>query len=349
MAQTPRLKIHGDAGHYHVVTRVNAGQFRLQPAQKHFFVHLLTRLRTLYYARIGAYCVLDNHYHLLVGFTAPEHVDPAEAMARWNTYHAGSIYVKNERSAASRAYVVAQLTDISSFMKRLNAHLTRHYNKQHDTQGTLWERRYGSTLVERGPAAALCGAYIELNSFRAGLASTPQQYPWSSLYHLGGGNAHDLVDTRMTAEGLPDNIARIAAALRLPPPRNKNLPPSVHRHYTHYLAYVYTRGADPKRGALEGRVLQLPKRAGGAALTTRIACLTQGKAAGSQAFVEAHYGAHVDLGYQGERAARHRAKWIHALRGDAGVYSLWSGHKSKSRPGPGAAPLSGSPRSQSPP
>jgi len=50
----------------------------------------------------------------------------------------------------------------------------------HQRSGTLWEERYKSVIVESGIAARTMAAYIDLNPVRAGMASDPAEYRWSS-------------------------------------------------------------------------------------------------------------------------------------------------------------------------
>jgi hypothetical protein len=46
-------------------------------------------------------------------------------------------------------------------------------------QGTLWEERFKSVLVEgAGPALSVMAAYIDMNPVRAGLVSDPKDYRW---------------------------------------------------------------------------------------------------------------------------------------------------------------------------
>jgi putative transposase len=51
----------------------------------------------------------------------------------------------------------------------------------------LWEDRFKSVIVESGVAARTIAAYIDLNPVRAGMATDPADYRWSSYGEAVGG------------------------------------------------------------------------------------------------------------------------------------------------------------------
>jgi hypothetical protein len=67
--------------------------------------------------------------------------------------------------------------NLSEFVKTLKQRFTISYNRRHDRQGTLWESRFKSLLLE-GSRKALwtLAAYIDLNAVRAGIVQDPQDY-----------------------------------------------------------------------------------------------------------------------------------------------------------------------------
>ncbi|MFH1707937.1 MAG: transposase, partial [Planctomycetota bacterium] len=177
MARIKRIKMPGcEAMAYHVVTRVNSRGFRLDASLKEKFVKHLKKLSGLYYCHLAAYSVLDNHYHVILRFDDPANIRPEDAMKRWNAYHEGTVWKKDASNPEHQAYVVKELTDLSSFMKRLNHHVSVRHNRARELQGTLWEGRFHSTIVERGYSLAMCAAYIELNAFRASMVKKPEDY-----------------------------------------------------------------------------------------------------------------------------------------------------------------------------
>jgi putative transposase len=66
-------------------------------------------------------------------------------------------------------------------------------NTVHGRTGTLWEGRYKSSLVDTETYFLACHRYIELNPVRAGIATHPGEYVWSSHAHYASSRPNDLI------------------------------------------------------------------------------------------------------------------------------------------------------------
>jgi putative transposase len=192
-----RLKAPKDweVAYYHCVSRVVDRQFVLGDEEKAEFVSLMRLYERVCQVRVLTYCLMSNHFHLLVEVhKRPEKAMSEEALLKL----IGSCHGKRRASMveeqirqfrAAGAHEAAQkvidgwlsrMWDISQFMKTLKQRFTQWYNKRHGRRGTLWEDRYRSTLVEGNRnALAMVGAYIDLNPVRAGLVEDPKDYRWS--------------------------------------------------------------------------------------------------------------------------------------------------------------------------
>lgn len=78
----------------------------------------------------------------------------------------------------------------SVLMRRLGQHYVQYFNRRHARTGTLWEGRFRSCLVQDERYLLICQRYIELNPVRAGMATDPGQYRWSS-YHANAAGLDD--------------------------------------------------------------------------------------------------------------------------------------------------------------
>jgi len=326
MPQLPRIKAPGHAAAYHVITRVNSRDYRLNSFMKKRFCKILRKLRTLFYVKYCGYSILSNHYHLLAKIADPEDIDPKEAIQRWNDYHEKE-YQRNALIEANRTYVVQHLTDISYFMKRLNVLLTNAYNRHTGKTGTLWEKRYFSNIIERGIGIIQCGAYIELNSFRASLTAHPEDYKYSSINELKRGNPSGLVDIDLLEEGL--GISRLHKDLTDRESFTQEL-------FRAYISYIYEAGTSPHRdehGRAEEQGLVITeemqaslKKYGihgpaGSMLRKGIE-YSRGKFIGGEEFAKRFYEEHIDRGYRGEARERHMAKWLHDM--GSGVWGVFN-------------------------
>ncbi len=114
---------------------------------------------------IWAYCLMPNHSHLIA---VPE---SEEAL----------------RCAIGEAH----------------REYTREINKRERWRGHLWQGRFGSyPMDERHTLAA--ARYIELNPVRAGLVSSPGDYPWSSARAHLAARDDGLVRVSPLLERIPD-------------------------------------------------------------------------------------------------------------------------------------------------
>jgi REP element-mobilizing transposase RayT len=140
MARPLRLEFPGAV--YHVTARGNNRQdIVTDDDDRRLFIELLGRevdqQRWLCYA----WCLMNNHYHLLI--ETPE-------------------------------------GNLVSGMRRLNQKYTQRFNRRHGRVGHVLQGRYKSILVDKqGYLLELC-RYVVLNPVRAGMVDSPRDWRWSS-------------------------------------------------------------------------------------------------------------------------------------------------------------------------
>lgn len=139
MARPPRIDT---IGYYHIVNRgVEKRAIFLEDADYFYFMTLLDELRGLYCFNLHAYCLMNNHYHLLI-----ETVDE----------------------------------NLSLILKQLNQRYTLYFNKKYNRIGTLWQGRFKSWYVYDDHYFETLIKYIEYNPIKAGISSTVGEYLWAS-------------------------------------------------------------------------------------------------------------------------------------------------------------------------
>jgi putative transposase len=97
---------------------------------------------------------------------------------------------------------------IGKLMQSVGIQYVHYFNARHGRTGTLWEGRYRATLIDSDQYLLACYRYIELNPIRAGLASHPADYRWSS--HAA--NALGMPDRLISPHPLYLDLARDAVA-----------------------------------------------------------------------------------------------------------------------------------------
>ena len=191
--------------YYHCLSRVVDRRFILGPNEKEFFVSLMRKLEAFHGMRVVTYCVMSNHFHLLI--EEPDSETVAQLDADTVLKRIGFLYssqtVQSVRDELERARVSCSDTwendildryrgrmgDLAAFMKDLKQRFSQWYNRQNGRKGTLWEDRYKSVLVE-GDARVLTtmAAYIDLNPVRAGMVTKVEDYRWCGYASALGGN-----------------------------------------------------------------------------------------------------------------------------------------------------------------
>jgi putative transposase len=76
---------------------------------------------------------------------------------------------------------------VSAMMQALGRRYVRYFNSKYERSGTLWEGRYKSCLVQDDHYLLQVYRYIERNPVRAGLATEPGGYQWSSFHENAAG------------------------------------------------------------------------------------------------------------------------------------------------------------------
>lgn len=75
---------------------------------------------------------------------------------------------------------------LGRMMQWVGRHYVPYFNSKYGRTGTLWQGRYKATVIEAEPYFLIFSRYIELNPLRAGLATSPDEYLWSSYAHHAG-------------------------------------------------------------------------------------------------------------------------------------------------------------------
>jgi len=184
------------------MTRTVNGERLFGAADKEVLRKMLWRVADFSGVEVVTYCLMSNHFHVLVRVTRGK-VDDAELMRRYRVLypkprpHAAAraevlertLARGGEEAEALRARLLARMGDVSEFMKTLKQRFSVWFNKNHARFGTLWSERFKSVWVEgRGHALRTMAAYIDLNPVRAGLADDPKDYRFCGYGEAVGGS-----------------------------------------------------------------------------------------------------------------------------------------------------------------
>ena len=177
------------------MSRVVGGQRLLGAREKEVFRKMLWQVADFSGVEVLTYCVMDNHFHVLVRVPERDRViSDGELLRRFRVlypkptkyqtasfkrFEAG-LQTGSEEATAMRERLLKRMHDLSEFMKTLKQRFSIWYNRNHDNRlGTLWMERFKSVLVQgAGNPLQTMAAYIDLNPVRAGLVEDPKDYRW---------------------------------------------------------------------------------------------------------------------------------------------------------------------------
>ena len=142
------LRITYPGAFYHITSRGNEQKnvFKNRRDRKKFFEYLNSATQR-YNAVIHAFCLMSNHYHLLIETPAG---------------------------------------NLPQIMQHINGAYTTYFNVRRGRAGHLFQGRYKAILVEKDEYAKELSRYIHLNPVRAEMVKAPEEYEWSSYrFYIG--------------------------------------------------------------------------------------------------------------------------------------------------------------------
>lgn len=178
---------------YHCMSRTVNGERLFGPSHREVFRKMMIRASEFSGVRVITYCLMENHFHILVEVDSVNDPSDEELVRRFRAlYPEPGPYqpVSAERleemlrqggaeAERFRAVLLARMGSVSEFMKTLKQRFSVWFNGVHRRYGPLWSDRFKSVLVE-GDSYALetVAAYIDLNPVRAGIVVDPKDYPY---------------------------------------------------------------------------------------------------------------------------------------------------------------------------
>jgi len=192
MPRTQRMIVDDQSTVYHVMSRTALDGFPLGDIEKDFMLDLIRRYAALYLVEILGFCLMGNHFHILVR-VIPEYKFSDEDILKRHVAFYGDERIYADGLVPS---LRLKLSNLSEFIREIKVNFARFYNRRHSRRGYFWGDRFKSVIVENGETLINCLAYIDLNPLRVGLVERPEQYRWNSLgYHVQTDNRNNFLST----------------------------------------------------------------------------------------------------------------------------------------------------------
>ena len=192
MPRIRRMVINDETTVYHVMSRTALDGFPLGDVEKDFMLDLIRRYSTLYLVEILGFCLMGNHFHILVKMFPEQKFSDEDIQKRYEKFYGDDAMF----AAGWIPSLREKLSSLSEFVREIKVGFARFYNKRHNRRGYFWGDRFKSVIVENGETLINCLAYIDLNPLRAGLVKCPEEYRWNSIgYHVQTNNRDNFLST----------------------------------------------------------------------------------------------------------------------------------------------------------
>jgi len=153
-----RARLSYIGSYHHVMNRGLRGEkIFFDDRAKVYFLETLAEKSQDLKTKICAYCLMDNHYHLIL-----------------------------QNSSGK----------LSEFMKQLNGQYGIYYRKRKGGVGYVFQSRFKSTLIQEDKYLKMVIIYVLLNPIGRGLVQSPWEYRWSSIGEYFTGENSLYVDNK---------------------------------------------------------------------------------------------------------------------------------------------------------
>ena len=191
MPRIARMIVQGEVVVYHVISRTVLDGYVIGDAEKEYLLNLIKRISSVYFTEVLGFCLMGDHFHLVVRMHRGEDYSDEEIKRRLNLYYGDKERALHEGQISS---LREKWANLSEYIKEIKQGFSRFYNKRHNRRGFFWSERFKSVIVDNGETLINCLAYVDLNPVRAGICETPEAYRWSSLgYHIHTNNKDDFL------------------------------------------------------------------------------------------------------------------------------------------------------------
>jgi REP element-mobilizing transposase RayT len=142
------LRIEYAEAVYHVTSRGNARRSIFKDDKdREMLLNLLEEVNDRYHWLCHAYCLMSNHYHLVI--ETPD-------------------------------------GNLSKGMRQINGVYTMRFNRRHGSVGHIFQGRYKAILIQKESHLLEVCRYVVLNPVRAKVVKTPERWRWSSYRGMAG-------------------------------------------------------------------------------------------------------------------------------------------------------------------
>jgi len=190
---TTRSDRHQDFdGVYHIYNRIAHSVRFLNEEEKNDLLDRMRRVSEFCGIRLLSWCLMTNHFHLLVFLPNPQPLSVEEIQRRLTLLRPDERAVFYDGFVLNRAprEITKRMFNIGMMMKIIKENFTIAYNGRTGHHGTMWEGPYRFKKVPMREAdMSRVAAYQNLNPVSACMTCDYTSYPWTSFAAASKGDA----------------------------------------------------------------------------------------------------------------------------------------------------------------
>lgn len=227
-ASNHRIKDYQTA--HHIMSRIAHSVYFLEEDERNDLIEITRRASVYCGIKLLAWCIMTNHFHLLIYVPEPCDLSEDEILSRYGALKGSAmmrqmkmqIAVWRGRGESGEREISKwcetqkhRMNKVSEFMKIVKQWFTEEYNRRHSHRGTLWEAAYQDKPVQVSVAEmSRRMGYIHLNPIRAAAVATFEGYAWSSFAAIARGDEMAEGGLRFVYDDYQSSIGKLKARHR---------------------------------------------------------------------------------------------------------------------------------------
>ena len=184
-----------ETAHYHCVSRIRGQDMLLKDDEKRRLWNLVKRVEGFSGVEVKTYCLMDNHFHMILKVPKWREVDDKELVDRMRSLYGDQktdmrvaswdLWAKKgdtEKVNAEKTALKKRMFNLSDFFKTMKERFTKEFNHRTGCEGTLWSERFQSVLLapEKNVLTTV-GTYADSNPVRSGVVKKAEDYVFSGF------------------------------------------------------------------------------------------------------------------------------------------------------------------------
>jgi len=212
---------------HHITSRIAHRVYFLGDDERNDLIEMVRRAAEFCGIRLLAWCIMTNHFHLMIHLPIAIEVAEEEVLRRYGVLKGRAsqdhmvfqLAAWRQQGEAGEALVAEwlgsqwrRMYDVGEFMKIVKQWFTEEYNRRQSHVGTLWESEYHDRPVKMvvSEMAQRMG-YVHLNPIRAAASATYDGYVWSSFAAFAKGDPVAVAGMRFVYDDEESSVDELKA------------------------------------------------------------------------------------------------------------------------------------------